>query len=92
MPLVNHIQLGEIAKALLIAMGATENEAPQVARHLVRANLYGTDSHGVQLLPMYRDDIKMGVIKPGAKMEIIKDTPCTVLIDAKNPLGPDCRG
>lgn len=87
MPTVNHIRLEETARALLRAEGALEFEAEVVARHLVRANLRGTDSHGVQLIPVYRDDIKSGVIKPGAQMTIEKDTPSTALIDAHNLWG-----
>ena len=87
MPQVNYFRLEEMARILLTAEGATENEAQEVARHLARANLYGTDSHGVQLLPMYKDDIKKGVIRPGAEMVILKDTPSTVLIDARRLWG-----
>jgi len=87
MPVVNHIQLEEVASTLLKAEGALDSEAEVVAKHLVRANVCGTDSHGVQLIPAYRDDIKTGVIKPGAQMTMLKDTPSTALIDADNLWG-----
>src|SRR5690242_8517997 len=43
------------ALTLLIArrMGSAEDEAQEVADHLVRANLVGHDSHGVGMLPAY---------------------------------------
>ena len=42
-------ELEQFARAIFEAMGATSATAAEVAAHLVRANLSGHDSHGIQL-------------------------------------------
>src|SRR6516162_6509058 len=46
---------------LMTVAGCSAREASQVARGLVRANLYGHDSHGVQLAPIYVANLKAGL-------------------------------
>jgi LDH2 family malate/lactate/ureidoglycolate dehydrogenase len=51
MPNVPANKLIEIAKALLIATGASKEEATVTARYDIGANLAGHDSHGIILVP-----------------------------------------
>src|SRR6204780_2142995 len=81
MPNVTAERLTEIEIGLLIAAGASAEEAEIVARYNVGANLVGHDSHGIILIPQYIDRIKAGHIVPGAPWEIKQETPTTTVID-----------
>ncbi|MBI4012605.1 MAG: Ldh family oxidoreductase, partial [Candidatus Rokubacteria bacterium] len=45
--------LEAFVRGVVQSMGAGEDVAAEVSRHLVRSNLSGHDSHGVILLPTY---------------------------------------
>lgn len=64
------------------ACGTPINEAQIVADHLVTANLLGYDTHGVIRIPQYIEDIRKGVIKPGAAVSIERETETTAVVDA----------
>ena len=81
MPNVSSEQLIEIAKGLLVAAGASEEEAAVVARYNIGANLVGHDSHGIILIPQYIERIKAGHIVPQAPWEITQETATTTVID-----------
>jgi LDH2 family malate/lactate/ureidoglycolate dehydrogenase len=81
MPIVTAERLTEIEIGLLVAAGASAEEAAIVARYNVGANLVGHDSHGIILIPQYIDRIKAGHIVPGAPWEIKQETPTTTVID-----------
>jgi len=82
MPNVTAEHLREIAKGLLIAAGASEEEAAVIARYNIGANLVGHDSHGIILIPSYIDRIKAGHIVPQAPWVITQETPTTTVVDA----------
>src|ERR671937_1284005 len=81
MPIVKADRLTTIGAALLKAAGASDEEAHAVAVGCVNANLAGHDSHGVIAIPTYIDRIKAGHIVPGAKWEIVQESPATAVID-----------
>jgi uncharacterized oxidoreductase len=81
MPVVQADRLIRIGAALLVAAGASEEEAAAVATGCVNANLAGHDSHGVIAIPTYIDRIKAGHIVPGAKWTIVQESPTTTVID-----------
>ena len=81
MPNVSAEQLTEIAKGLLIAAGASAEEAAVIARYNIGANLVGHDTHGIILIPQYIDRIKAGHIVPQAPWVITQETPTTTVID-----------
>ncbi len=54
---------------------------------LVSADKRGIDSHGVQRLKRYVDDIKSGRILPNNGPKILKETPVSLLIDGQAGLG-----
>ncbi len=58
---------------ICVAAGGAEADARVVADHLVTANLYGHDSHGVGMLPKYVDSISAGQLDPVAHAEIRAD-------------------
>lgn len=81
MPNVSAEQLIEIARSLLLAAGASAEEADVVARYNIGANLVGHDSHGIILIPTYIERIKVGHIVPQAPWMITQETATTTVID-----------
>ena len=81
MPNVSAEKLIDIANALLVAAGASEEEAAVIARYNIGANLVGHDSHGIILIPTYIDRIKAGHIVPQAPWVITQETATTTVID-----------
>ncbi len=81
MPLFSSEQLKKVGFSIFKQMGAPENEATIVSNSLVESNLAGHDSHGVIRIPQYVMLIKKGDIIPGAKMEIIRETPSTAVLN-----------
>lgn len=82
MPNVSAEQLMEIAKGLLVAAGASAEEAATIAKYNIGANLVGHDSHGIILIPTYIDRVKAGHIVPQAPWVITQETPTTTVVDA----------
>lgn len=73
-------ELLKIAREILIAAGASEQNADTVAKNLVSANLSGVDTHGVLQLPRYVRDIQGSEIIPAANPEILKETSTSALV------------
>jgi LDH2 family malate/lactate/ureidoglycolate dehydrogenase len=71
-----------------MAVGTPKDEADVLAEHLVKANLYGHDSHGVIRIPYYLNVIEGGrFLKPGAKIKIVNETVSTAIIDGNHNFG-----
>ncbi|MBH67627.1 MAG: dehydrogenase [Rhodospirillaceae bacterium] len=81
MPIISVDRAIEIAESLLQGAGAPENEAKTVAWHVINANLSGHDSHGIIQIPTYIERVLKGDIVPGAKWEIIQESPTTTVVD-----------
>ncbi len=81
MPHVSSSELKEFAVALLVAGGVGNEEAALVAESLVGANLRGHDSHGVMRIPYYLDGVKKGDVRPGASLEILRETNSILMAD-----------
>jgi uncharacterized oxidoreductase len=81
MPTFDFATLKEFGARLLVAAGAPPEEAAIVAGALARANLAGHDSHGVIRLEQYYRLIREGAIVPGAPIEVVAETPGTVVLD-----------
>src|ERR1700761_2523127 len=77
------------ALTLLIArrMGSAEDEAQEVADHLVRANLAGHDSHGVGMLPAYVRLLQDGLLVPNQAPHTVLDNGALLVIDARRGFG-----
>jgi LDH2 family malate/lactate/ureidoglycolate dehydrogenase len=74
-------KLSEVSNKLLLAVGASEEEATIVSKTLTQANLCGVDSHGILRLVDYVHAVEKGGIKLGVTPRIIKESPCTGHID-----------
>ncbi len=69
------------------SMGAPGEVAEEVARHLVRANLSGHDSHGVIRVPQYVAQADSGVLVPSAMPTVLHESGAVALIDAARGFG-----
>ena len=87
MPTISAEPLTDFTYKLFVAAGVPDDEAKIVATSLVDANLCGHDSHGVMRAPQYVDFIKAGTYKPGAKFEVLNETPAVLAADAGWGLG-----
>jgi LDH2 family malate/lactate/ureidoglycolate dehydrogenase len=87
MPTIDSERLIRISHDILLKHGANKEEASTVAKHLIRANLVGHDSHGIIQLAGYIDRIKKGHVVPGAKFEIVNETATTAKINGNWGLG-----
>ena len=81
MPTVPADSLELIARDLLMGAGATEHEAASVAEGVVGANLAGHDSHGIIQIPSYIERIEVGHIVCGAPMDVVRETPTTMVVN-----------
>lgn len=87
MPTVAADALIAFTRTLFEAAGVPPDEAATVAASLVDANLCGHDSHGVLRVPQYLGFIKDGTFQPGARLEVLNETPAVLAADAGWGLG-----
>ncbi|MCS7060667.1 MAG: Ldh family oxidoreductase [Anaerolineae bacterium] len=73
--------LRQVGLVLFRALGASREEAAIVVNELIEASLMGVDSHGVMRYVQYAEEIWSGQIKPGAVVEIVRQTPSTAVVD-----------
>src|ERR1700735_4785577 len=74
-------------RRLLVAHGLPEEDAATVARCLVRADLRGVDTHGLQTLPHYLDRVRRGLINPRPNLKVERVTPMAGSLDGQNAFG-----
>ncbi|MBQ6470091.1 MAG: Ldh family oxidoreductase [Lachnospiraceae bacterium] len=68
--------------------GVPEKDAEICADVLLESDRRGIESHGCnRFKPIYIDRIKKGTLLPKTEIEILKETPTTVLMDAHDGMG-----
>jgi LDH2 family malate/lactate/ureidoglycolate dehydrogenase len=72
---------------LLLKHGLSEADAATVAGCLVRADLRGVDTHGLQYLPHYLDRVRRGLINPRPALNLTQATPAAASLDGDNGFG-----
>lgn len=75
------------ATRLLQANGLPESDAAVVADCLVRADLRGVDTHGLQYLPHYLNRVRKGLINARPTLSVKKATPVAGVVDGQNAFG-----
>ena len=81
MPTFTFCQLQSVTRQVFTALGASTDEAEILGEFLPSANLAGHDSHGVIRIPQYIHHIKKGEIQLGRKVELLKETATTAVIN-----------
>ena len=68
--------------------GVPEEDARICTDVLLESDRRGIESHGCnRFKPIYLDRIKNGTLLPVTKIDIVKETPTTVVMDANNGMG-----
>ncbi|MBQ7722005.1 MAG: Ldh family oxidoreductase [Kiritimatiellae bacterium] len=68
--------------------GVPEEDARICADVLLESDRRGIESHGCnRFKPIYLDRIEKGTLLPVTKIDIVKETPTTVVMDANNGMG-----
>jgi len=74
-------------RRLLVKHGLSEHDAATVAGCLVRADLRGVDTHGLQYLPHYLDRVRRGLINARPSLKVERVTPMVGSLDGDNGFG-----
>ena len=69
-------------------VGLPPEDAETEAEVLIWANLRGVDSHGVLRIPWYVERVEAGQMNPRPNIQVLKETPATLLVDADHAFGP----
>jgi len=80
MPTVTAKDLQALVREVLLAAGASENNADIVAEHLVLANLSGVDTHGVCQVPRYVEGLRQGRILGDSSPEVLQQEGSSALV------------
>ena len=89
---VSYIQIDtervrSFCETLFHAYGFSEDESKIITDILIRADLCGIESHGVQRLVRYNDEIVSGQVDVRAKTEIVHETGISACIEANKMMG-----
>lgn len=76
-----------LIEQIFVASGCSGEEARSIAGGLVTANLFGHDSHGAALAPIYVSNLQRGLVVPGQSMRVVTDTGTLVGIDGQKGFG-----
>ena len=87
MPTVAAPVLRSFSESILLAAGVAAHKAAIVAASLVAANLRGVDSHGIQLLTFYVDQLLAGEMDPHAQGRVVSESGSCLLFDGQNGIG-----
>src|SRR5436305_9479699 len=76
-----------LAADIFAGVGSSREEAQQVGRSLVGANLAGHDSHGVIRVPRYVGWVESGDIVPNQTVQRLIDRPSFAVLDGRYGFG-----
>jgi LDH2 family malate/lactate/ureidoglycolate dehydrogenase len=79
--------LSAFAIAAFQAAGASSADASDAADVLVRTDLRGIHSHGVQTLPIHLDNLRDGGTSSPVAVTVIRETPVTAVVDGNGGIG-----
>ena len=80
-------QLRAAVERIMEAGGCPSDERATVASLLVEANLYGHDSHGIQMVYKYMKALQSGYVTPGSKPQVRDAGGPMLVVDAKGVWG-----
>ncbi|MEX2307973.1 MAG: Ldh family oxidoreductase [Pirellulales bacterium] len=87
MPTLSCDQLTSLVTAIFEHAGAPPAHARLVANHLVEANTFGHDSHGVLRVPQYCMAIDSGELVPHAKPSVVRESAAGAVMDGRQSFG-----
>jgi|SRR5579862_232012 len=85
--LIRHEELQKFCVNLLVAAGLPAAKAAFAVETLVAANLRGVDSHGVQLLMYYLEQLDRRDVDPRTDGRVVSESGACLLYDGQNGMG-----
>ncbi|HYI24677.1 MAG TPA: Ldh family oxidoreductase [Thermomicrobiales bacterium] len=86
-PRFPQVVLEAFATDLLVAAGVQRPRAQRAATHLITADLWGVESHGVARLASYVNRLHAGLIDPDATLTVERELASTLALDGNNGFG-----
>ena len=87
-PYVPWAMMNSFMVDVFMKYGVPEEDARICADVLLESDRRGIESHGCnRFKPIYLDRIEKGTLLPVTKIDIVKETPTTVVMDANNGMG-----
>jgi len=80
--------LRDFTREVFVQLGLSPEDADTEANVLIWANLRGIDSHGVLQIPFYVEEVDSGYMNLKPDIQVVKETPATLLIEADRAFGP----
>jgi LDH2 family malate/lactate/ureidoglycolate dehydrogenase len=87
MPVLSASELAGFVERILASVSVPPRKASIVAESLVAANLRAVDSHGVQLLPFYLEQLLAGEVDPAADGRVVSESGACMVFDGQNAIG-----
>lgn len=87
-PFVPWKLVDDFMTAAFVKLGLPEEDARLCADVLLESDRRGIESHGCnRFKPIYVDRIRQGILNPVTKIDILKETPTTAVLDANDGMG-----
>ncbi len=80
--------MDDFMTAVFVKAGLSEEDARLCSDVLLESDRRGIESHGCnRFKPIYIDRIQAGILNPVTKIDILKETPTTAVLDANDGMG-----
>ena len=86
--IIKEADLHALGKRAFQKLGLSEQEADDVVRILVLADLFGLSTHGLSRIESYGDRLKIGGINPRPNIRMERLAPAMIGLDGDNGVGP----
>lgn len=80
-------QLRKFCEATFQRLGFNKKDSAIISDVIILSNLFGIDSHGINRLQMYIQQLQAGYIDIHSQPEIVFQTPVSAVIDGKKGMG-----
>jgi LDH2 family malate/lactate/ureidoglycolate dehydrogenase len=84
---ISYKMLRDFCRRLFCSYGFSGEESRSITDVLLRADLYGIESHGVQRLVRYHGEIRSGVIDIHRRPEPVFETPVSAAVEGNKAMG-----
>lgn len=83
----SYADLKKLCEEVFNRFGYSEKDSAGITDVLLTSDLFGIESHGIQRLALYCKGIRAGRIDVKGKLQIVKETPVSALIDGNREIG-----
>ncbi|WP_233214262.1 Ldh family oxidoreductase [Pollutimonas nitritireducens] len=87
-PFFSEAELLDLGARAFAGLGLPAEDAVDVARILVQADLFGLSTHGLSRIESYGERLRVGGIKAQARITVQSPAPALRLVDGDNGVGP----